>query len=201
MHERPHPTLLNYPDSDSHPSLYMLPNRSRRYLLVYGSAQLYSSTLFWFTRHGQGLKFWGQRINNLTKKVEHEKVQYDRAYDKVCKCPAAKHKHETRWGGNICIIPFGRYVFEQLSVFHVDLRAQRRREHELTDRARKTIPGPHYEFHNNGDHVTTITHPARKALKGKLVTRTQYTNWMTPDKTRKTRKASTNFKRAGVVSR
>jgi hypothetical protein len=45
------------------------------------------------------------------------------------------------------------------------------------------------------------THPARKALKGKLVTSTQYTNWMTPDSTRKTRKASTVFKREGVVLR
>jgi hypothetical protein len=45
------------------------------------------------------------------------------------------------------------------------------------------------------------THPARKALKGKLVTSTQYTNWMTPDRTRKTRKASTSFKREGVVLR
>jgi hypothetical protein len=47
----------------------------------------------------------------------------------------------------------------------------------------------------------SITHPARKALKGKLVTSTQYTNWMTPDRTRKTRKASTSFKREGVVLR
>jgi|SRR6267154_422017 len=45
------------------------------------------------------------------------------------------------------------------------------------------------------------THPARKALKGKLVTSTQYTNWMTPDRTRKTRKASTSFKREEVVLR
>jgi hypothetical protein len=46
-----------------------------------------------------------------------------------------------------------------------------------------------------------MTHPARKALKGKLVTSTQYTNWITPDKTRKTRKASMDFRRAVVVSR
>jgi hypothetical protein len=45
------------------------------------------------------------------------------------------------------------------------------------------------------------THPARKALKGKLVTSTQYTNWMTPDRIRKTRKASTSFKREDVVLR
>ena len=44
-------------------------------------------------------------------------------------------------------------------------------------------------------------YPARKALKGKLVTSTQYTNWATPDRMRKTRKASMNFRREGVASR
>ena len=44
-------------------------------------------------------------------------------------------------------------------------------------------------------------HPARKALKGKLVTSTQYTNWATPDRMRKTRKASMNFRREDVASR
>jgi len=48
---------------------------------------------------------------------------------------------------------------------------------------------------------TVLANPARKALKGKLVTSTQYTNWMTPDRTRKTRKASTSFKRGEVVLR
>jgi len=48
---------------------------------------------------------------------------------------------------------------------------------------------------------TVLANPARKALKGKLVTSTQYTNWMTPDRTRKTRKESTSFKREGVVLR
>jgi hypothetical protein len=38
-------------------------------------------------------------------------------------------------------------------------------------------------------------------LKGKLVTSTQYTNWATPDRMRKTRKASMNFRREGVASR
>jgi hypothetical protein len=37
-------------------------------------------------------------------------------------------------------------------------------------------------------------------LKGKLVTRIQYTNWMTPERMRKTRKASMNFRREGVES-
>lgn len=48
---------------------------------------------------------------------------------------------------------------------------------------------------------TVLANPARKALKGKLVTSTQYTNWMTPVRTRNTRKASTSFKREGVVLR
>jgi len=48
---------------------------------------------------------------------------------------------------------------------------------------------------------TVLANPARKALKGKLVTSTQYTNWMTPDRTRKTRKASTSFKREEVALR
>jgi len=52
-----------------------------------------------------------------------------------------------------------------------------------------------------GEMSRASTHPARKALKGKLVTSTQYTNWITPDRTRKTRKASMNFKREGVVLR
>ena len=38
-------------------------------------------------------------------------------------------------------------------------------------------------------------------MKGKLVTSTQYTNWMTPERTRKKRKESMNFRREGVVSR
>lgn len=38
-------------------------------------------------------------------------------------------------------------------------------------------------------------------MKGKLVTSTQYTNWITPDKMRKRRKESMNLRRAGVVSR
>jgi len=38
-------------------------------------------------------------------------------------------------------------------------------------------------------------------LKGKLVTSTQYTNWTTPVRIRKTRKASISFRREGVASR
>lgn len=44
------------------------------------------------------------------------------------------------------------------------------------------------------------TYPARKALKGKLVTRMQYANWMMPENIRKTRKASTNLRRSEVCS-
>ena len=49
--------------------------------------------------------------------------------------------------------------------------------------------------------TNTSSYPARKALKGKLVTSTQYTNWMTPERIRNTRKASMNFSRGGVESR
>ena len=41
--------------------------------------------------------------------------------------------------------PFGRHVFEQRTVGHVDLRAQRSREHELTNRAREPIPAHHIQ--------------------------------------------------------
>ena len=37
-------------------------------------------------------------------------------------------------------------------------------------------------------------------MKGKLVTRMQYRNWMTPERMRKTRKASMNLSRDGVES-
>jgi len=43
--------------------------------------------------------------------------------------------------------------------------------------------------------------PARKALNGKFVTRTQYTNCMMPESIMKTRKASINLSRFGVLSR
>ena len=45
------------------------------------------------------------------------------------------------------------------------------------------------------------TYPARKALKGKLVTRTQYVNWRTPERTRKTRKESMNLSLVEVLTR
>jgi len=47
---------------------------------------------------------------------------------------------------------------------------------------------------------TVLPNPARNALKGKLVTRMQYTNWMTPERMRKTRKASMNLRRECVES-
>ena len=43
-------------------------------------------------------------------------------------------------------------------------------------------------------------HPAKNALKGKLVTRMQYKNCMTPESIRNTRKESMNLSRPGVVS-
>ena len=42
------------------------------------------------------------------------------------------------------------------------------------------------------------THPAKKALKGKLVTKTQYTNCMTPESMMNTRKASINLSLSDV---
>ena len=58
-------------------------------------------------------------------------------------------------------------------------------------------PNPSNRKENQSVHTTTNNerkisqgadaHPARKALKGKLVTSTQYANWATPDRTRKTR--------------
>lgn len=46
---------------------------------------------------------------------------------------------------------------------------------------------------------TALTaYPAKKALKGKLVTSTQYTNWNTPESTINVKKASINLSRSGV---
>lgn len=45
---------------------------------------------------------------------------------------------------------------------------------------------------------TQLAKPARKALKGKLVTRTQYANCMIPENIMNTRKASTSLSRSGV---
>lgn len=45
------------------------------------------------------------------------------------------------------------------------------------------------------------TYPAKKALKGKLVTRIQYTNWNTPERTMNVKKASINLRRSGVFSK
>ena len=44
------------------------------------------------------------------------------------------------------------------------------------------------------------THPARKALNGKLVTRTQYRNCTMPESMRNTRKASIVLRRVDVFS-
>lgn len=46
--------------------------------------------------------------------------------------------------------------------------------------------------------ATATTYPAKKALKGKLVTRTQYTNWITPERMMNTKNASMNLRRSGV---
>ena len=45
-----------------------------------------------------------------------------------------------------------------------------------------------------------ISYLERKALKGKLVTRMQYRNWMTPERMRNARKASMNSSLEGVTS-
>jgi hypothetical protein len=48
------------------------------------------------------------------------------------------------------------------------------------------------------DHKGANTYPDKKALKGKLVTRTQYTNCITPDRTMNAKKASMSLRRSGV---
>jgi hypothetical protein len=92
--------------------------------------------------------------------------------------------------------PLGCDLLEFRSVFRIDLRAERCGEDELADRCRE--PGPHQ--HRLTAFYHPRTHPARNALKGKLVTRTQYANWETPESTRNARNASTNLRRAGVPS-
>lgn len=47
---------------------------------------------------------------------------------------------------------------------------------------------------------TQLLNPARKALKGKLVTSIQYRNCAMPESMRNTRKVSMSFRRDGVVS-
>lgn len=56
------------------------------------------------------------------------------------------------------------------------------------------------EVKPQGGESQRSTHPAKKALKGKSVTRTQYANCAMPESMMKMRYASTSFSLNGVVS-
>ena len=131
--------------------------------------------------------------STLSEKVEYEKVEHDGTQCEIGKCSvcALIMQDGMNNGENG---PLGRHVLELGAVVGVDLRPQRRGEHKLSDRARE----PTRPVSQQTQPTTATAYPAKKALKGKLVTSTQYANWSTPESTMNVKKASMNLRRSGV---
>lgn len=92
--------------------------------------------------------------------------------------------------------PLWRYIFESSLVLRVYLRPQGCSEDKLSDATRE----PGMAINSGPKKGSKVAHPAKNALKGKLVTRIQYKNCAIPDSMRKTRNESMNFSLFEVLS-